>query len=67
MIDHFGKQIPYFILKTFIKTNTKNNERSLAGVAQWIESQPMNQKVAGSFPSQGTMPMLWARSPAGGM
>ena len=27
---------------------------SLAGVAQWIECQPENQKVAGSIPSQGT-------------
>ena len=27
---------------------------ALAGVAQWIECQPVNQKVAGSIPSQGT-------------
>ena len=27
---------------------------ALAGVAQWIEHQPVNQKVAGSIPSQGT-------------
>ena len=26
----------------------------LAGVAQWIEHWPANQKVAGSIPSQGT-------------
>ena len=27
---------------------------ALAGVAQWIECQPANQKVAGWIPSQGT-------------
>ena len=27
---------------------------ALAGVAQWIECWPMNQRVAGSIPSQGT-------------
>ena len=27
---------------------------ALAGVAQWVEHQPVNQKVAGSIPSQGT-------------
>ena len=27
---------------------------ALAGVAQWIECRPVNQKVAGSIPSQGT-------------
>ena len=27
---------------------------ALAGVAQWIEGGPVNQKVAGSIPSQGT-------------
>ena len=28
--------------------------RDLAGVAQWTECEPENQKVAGSIPSQGT-------------
>ena len=28
--------------------------QALAGVAQWIEGWPMNQKIAGSIPSQGT-------------
>ena len=28
-----------------------------AGVAQWIECQPMNQRVAGSIPGQGA----WAK------
>ena len=27
---------------------------ALAGVAQWIECQPANQRVMGSIPSQGT-------------
>ena len=27
---------------------------SLAGVAQWTECQPVNQRVAGSIPRQGT-------------
>ena len=27
---------------------------TLAGVAQWIECQPANQRVEGSIPSQGT-------------
>ena len=31
-----------------------NKKLPLAGVAQWIEHWPVNQKVAGSFPSQGT-------------
>ena len=28
--------------------------KDLAGVAQWIERWPENQRVAGSIPSQGT-------------
>ena len=27
---------------------------ALAGVAQWIEYQPANQRATGSIPSQGT-------------
>ena len=30
------------------------SEIALAGVAQWIECQPVNQRVTGSIPSQGT-------------
>ena len=41
----------------------KNAKICLAGVAQWIEHQPMNQKVTCLIPSQH-MPGLWARSPA---
>ena len=34
----------------------KNEHRALAGVAQWSECWPKNQRVAGSIPSQGTCP-----------
>ena len=30
------------------------DESALAGVAQWIECWPVNPKIAGSIPSQGT-------------
>ena len=43
----------------------KKQPVALTGVAQWIDSQPMNQRVTGSIPSQGTWPRLWARSPVG--
>ena len=51
---------------------TQNRDRklprtALAGVAQWIEGWPANQKVAGLSPRSGHMPRLWARSPLGGM
>ena len=45
---------------------------ALAGVAQWIECRPENQKVADSIPNQSPlqapvgMPGLPARSPVGG-
>ena len=32
----------------------RNEKLALAGVAQWIECWPVNQRVAGSIPSQGT-------------
>ena len=32
----------------------ENVHRGLAGVVQWIEHQPMSQRVPGSIPSQGT-------------
>ena len=35
-------------------TQYKNQASALAGVAQWIECQPANQRVAISIPSQGT-------------
>ena len=32
----------------------KEESTALAVVAQWTECRPMNQKVTGSIPSQGT-------------
>ena len=32
----------------------KNTKKALAGVAQWIECPPVNQKVTGFTPSQST-------------
>ena len=32
----------------------QKQEKALAGVAQWIESRTVKQRVAGSIPSQGT-------------
>ena len=32
----------------------KSPDLALAGVAQWIEGQPANQRIAGSIPNQGT-------------
>ena len=36
---------------------------ALAGVAQWIEYQPANQRVTSSIPTSGHKPGLQARSP----
>ena len=44
---------------------SKMTSLTLAGVAQWIECRPANQRVAGSIPSLGHMPGLQARSPVG--
>ena len=39
----------------FRNVNIKSNTNiALAGVAQWIEHWPVNQRVTGSIPSQGT-------------
>ena len=39
---------------------------TLAGVTQWTEYQPSNQRVTGWIPSLGHMTGLWTRSPVGG-
>ena len=39
----------------------------LAGVVQWIEGWPENQRAAGLIPSLGHIPELQARSPVGGV
>ena len=46
---------------------TLKEELALAGVAQWIEWQPTNQRVTGLISSQGTCLGLWARFPVGGV
>ena len=51
------------ILSVEIK-KIRHVKNALAGVAQWIECWPVNQRVTGSIPSHG---MLWARSPIGGI
>ena len=42
----------YHFLVILIYLHVK--EIALAGVAQWIEDRPVNQRVAGSISSQGT-------------
>ena len=37
-----------------IHAHLKKVRAALAGVAQWIERQSVNQRFAGSIPSQGT-------------
>ena len=37
-----------------LKITLKNKVFALAGVAQWIERRPVNHRVTGSIPSQGT-------------
>ena len=47
---------------------SKGGSSALAGVAQWIECPPANQRVTGSIPSQDTSQSgsIQARSPLGG-
>ena len=52
-------------INTFI--SMKMRYGALAGVAQWIERQPANQKVTGSIPSQGTCLGCRPGPPVGGM
>ena len=46
--ENFSKEIGN------IKMDIENIQIALAGVAQWIEHGPVNQRVAGSIPCQGT-------------
>ena len=41
--------------------NFKSMRLALAGVAQWIECWPVNQRVTGLIPSQGTCLGCWPR------
>ena len=73
----FGGKCKYFIFFVFKKAYLKNfdilceivfnNKYSwaLAGVAQWIECQPVNQRVASSIPSQVTS-LIAGQIPSGG-
>ena len=56
---------PSAFLLTMLSLKKKKN-LVLAGVAQWTEHWPVNQRVAGLIPSWH-IPGLGARSPAGGM
>ena len=38
----------------YISDDKRIQTSALAGVAQWIECQPLNQRVANWIPSQGT-------------
>ena len=49
-----------------INSNIKSSDLALAGVAQWIECWPANQRVTGLIPSLGHIRGLQARSPVGG-
>ena len=66
-------------MKGFRQLASENPNTTLAGVPQWIERWPVNQRVAGSIPSQGTslagklflagkfLSVLKAKSPGRGM
>ena len=46
--------MPYVSESITYDTMTIKNTAALAGVAQWIERRPANQKVASLIPSEGT-------------
>ena len=43
-------------LKSISKLFLKYYKRALAGVAQWVEHGPVDQRVTGSIPRQSTCP-----------
>ena len=43
-----------FSIKYSMHHDKEKNTRALAGVAQWMECEPANQRVVGLNPSQGT-------------
>ena len=62
---------PSFALSTSMSQPLEHCQKkfqntALAGVAQWIECWPENQRVSGSISSLGHMPGLKPRSPLGG-
>ena len=56
---HLYLQLIYLLNSNMLK---KSYDPALAGVSQWIEHWPVNQRIAGLIPGQG-FPGLWARSP----
>ena len=68
----FNQNVPiaigFYLSKTKYKKGVelKKNLFTLAGVAQWIEHEPADRRVAGSISCQGTTG-LQARSPVGGV
>ena len=46
-----GRQCLVFTLQ---ETLLRMEHSALTGVAQWIECEPVNQRVAGAIPSRGT-------------
>ena len=44
----------YFSIQIIKQSKYEMSRTALAGVAQWIECQPVNLKVTGSSPGQGT-------------
>ena len=50
-------------LNSIKKFQSEMKDTALAGVAQWIEPGPANQKVTNSIPSLGHMPGLCRPGP----
>ena len=53
-IEEEGTLQNSFMRPVLYKDTTRKKITALAGVAQWIECWPANQKVTSSIPSQGT-------------
>ena len=51
---NFGLFPPHILGLRYYDNTLKKNIAALAGTAQWIEHGPVNQRVAGLIPSQGT-------------
>ena len=51
-----------FLIKLIVIFIIKTLQHALAGVAQWIEHQPANQRVTGLIPSQGPCLGCWPGS-----
>ena len=51
---HLLAYLPLLAFNKKLEDLPKDKKTAMAGVAQWIECWPTNQRVAGSVPSQGT-------------